>query len=216
MMLAQAADVSYWKVFILGGGTIGYIIILLSVVMLSLAIKYLLEIRRVNILPEAVQMQVKELFDAKQYREAIDMTSAQPDYLSYLINSSLAEAPHGYPAMERALEEASEERTTKMLRSIEWLNVIGNIAPMMGLLGTVVGMILAFFSIVAKGGMPNPGDLAGSIGIALVTTMQGLIVAIPALALYAALRNRIDAMSAEAMKTAQELVSTFRPARKAQ
>jgi len=213
MMLA-AAEQTFWDVYIAGGGLIGYAIIALSIVMLSLAIKYFIEIRRGNMLPQAVRKQVQQLFTAKQYREAIELTSHRPDYLSYLVSSSLAESPHGYPAMERALEEASEERTTKMLRSIEWLNVIGNVAPMMGLLGTVSGMIEAFFTIVRKGGMPNAGDLAQSIGVALVTTLDGLLVAIPAMAAYAALRNRIDAMSSEGMKVAQDLISTFRPVRK--
>ncbi|HUT61681.1 MAG TPA: MotA/TolQ/ExbB proton channel family protein [Phycisphaerae bacterium] len=214
MMLALAGK-TYFEIFILGGSYIGGLIILLSVVMVALAIQYFIQIRRTNVMPDLIRQQIQQLFDNKQYREAIELTAVQPDLLSYVVHAALAEAPHGYPAMERAMEESSEERTAKMLRQVEWMNLIGNVGPMMGLLGTVFGMILAFFKIVEAGGMPKPAALAESIGIALVTTMQGLVVAIPALAVYAAMRNRIDALSSETMKVAQDLVSAFRPAKKA-
>jgi len=115
--------------------------------------------------------------------------------------------------MERAMEEAAEERTTKMLRDIEWLNLIGNIGPMLGLLGTVWGMIGAFFTIV-QAGAPDPGQLAGDIGVALVTTLLGLGVSIPALSIFSIMRNRIDGLSSTSMLACQELISTFRPAAK--
>ena len=194
-----------------GGGMIGMLLWLLSILTLAIIVEHFITIRRTNILPPVITEQIRSMFDAKQYREAIDVTAAQPDFLSYVIHAALTEAPHGYASMERAMEEASEERTTKLLRKIEWLNLIGNIGPMLGLLGTVWGMIQAFFKIVQTGGTPKPDKLAGAIGIALVTTLLGLSVSIPALAVYAFMRNRIDALSSEAMMVSQELISTFRP-----
>jgi biopolymer transport protein ExbB len=210
---AEGESINYLKILLLGGGTIGFIIWALSIVTVALAINSFLKLRKVNILPEVIQQQIEELFEAKQYREAIDMTEQQPDFLSYMVHSALSEAPHGYPAMERAMEEAAEERTTQMLRRIEWLNLIGNIGPMLGLLGTVWGMIGAFFTIVQTGA-PEPAKLAGDIGVALVTTLLGLAVSIPALSVYAILRSRIDALTSEAIMTSQELISTFRPSKR--
>jgi len=195
-------------------GPIGWLIWALSVGTVSLIIKYLIDIRRTNIIPADVRARVGEFFEGKQYRDAIELTANEPSFFSYVLHASLGEAAHGYGAMERAMEEAAEERTTTMLRQIEWLNVIGNVAPMMGLTGTVVGMIMCFFQIVAKGGTPNPAELADGIGTALVTTLEGLMVAIPALAVYAMLRNRIDSLSSEAIVASQELISTFRPGAK--
>lgn len=212
LMLAQdGTDLDYIDILVNGGGYIGYLLWLLSVVVVALAVKYFIQVRRDNILPALAHQQIEELFEQKQYREAIDMTEAQPDFLSYIVHAALSEAAHGYPAMERAMEEAAEERTTAMLRSIEWLNLIGNIGPMLGLLGTVWGMINAFFGIVAAGGSPDPGKLAGAIGVALVTTLLGLGVSIPALSVFSIMRNRIDALTSEAVMTSQELISTFRP-----
>jgi biopolymer transport protein ExbB len=212
MLLAQTQNL--FDILVIGGGPIGWLIWLISFAMIGISIHFFIQTRRVNILPEMIRMQIEEMFEAKQYREVIDVTAEQTDFLSYVMHAALTEAPHGYPAMERAMEEAAEERTTKLLRNIEWLNLIGNIGPMLGLLGTVWGMIQAFFEIVRKGGTPNPADFAGAIGVALVTTLLGLMVAIPALSVYAFLRNRIDALSSEAMLVSQELISTFRPTAK--
>ncbi|HUU59891.1 MAG TPA: MotA/TolQ/ExbB proton channel family protein [Phycisphaerae bacterium] len=210
-MLALA----WGEVLFIRCGAIGWLLWAISVVTVALIIQYFIAVRRMNIVPDLVREQIRSLFDGKQYREAIELTAAEPSFLSYVIHAALAEAAHGYAAMERALEEASEQRTTKLLRSIEWLNLIGNIGPMLGLMGTVYGMIRVFFKIVEAKGMPRPEALADGIGIALVTTLVGLFVAIPALATYAVMRNRIDSLSAEAMITSQELIATFRPAKKA-
>jgi len=211
---ASVKSVKYFDWFVIKGGAIGWLLILLDVVSVAIIIEHFITIRRTTLLPEHVRGQVGQLIEGKQYREVIEFTSGEPSLLSYVIHQSLSEAAHGYGAMERAMEEAAEERTTKLLRKIEILNVIGNVAPMLGLLGTVYGMILAFSEIVEAKGMPAPDKLAESVGIALVTTFWGLIVAIPALAVYATIRNRIDALSSEAMTVSQEIISTFRPGAK--
>jgi biopolymer transport protein ExbB len=113
----------------------------------------------------------------------------------------------GRDAARAAVDEAVEERATKLFRRIEYLNVIGNVSPMIGLLGTVLGMIQAFNRIFAAGGgMPDAGKLAGDIAVALVTTFWGLIIAIPALTTFAIFRNRIDAFAAECIKLCDGLL----------
>ena len=205
---------NYGEILFLNCGVIGWILWLLSVVTVAIIIEYFVSIRRMNILPQEVHAQIRQQFEGKQYRDAIALTADEPSFLSYVVHAALCEAPHGYGAMERAMEEAAEERTTKLLRHIEWLNLIGNIGPMLGLMGTVWGMIRAFFTIVEIGGTPPPEKLAGAIGIALVTTLLGLAVAIPALTVYGVMRNRIDSLSSEAVMASQELVSAFRPGKK--
>lgn len=213
--LAGIGGRSYLEILVWpGGGSIGLVLWGLSVVMLGLVIQTFLNIRRTNILPLEAQAQIRALFDNRQYREAIELTAQQTDYLSHVIHAALTEAPRGYSAMEKAMEAAAEDRTTRMLRGIEYLNLLGNVGPMLGLLGTVWGMIMAFFKIVEMGGNPNPGDLAGALGIKLVCTFVGLVIAIPALSVYGIMRNRIDALSSETMVCAQDLLSGFRPSAK--
>lgn len=208
--------IDYFDWFVLKGGIIGWFLIAVDVASVAVIIEHFVTIRRLNILPEAVRTEISMMVEDKQYKEMIVYTETEPSTLSYLVHQSLSEASHGYAAMERAMEEASEERTTKLLRKIELLNVIGNVSPMVGLLGTVYGMIKVFSKIVEAKGMPNPTELAGGVGTALVTTFWGLIVAIPALAVYAVMRNRIDALSSEAMTVAQETILNFRPGTKKQ
>jgi len=213
-LLAQAQQKGYFDMLVLGGGTIGFIIWGLSVVTVAVIIQFIITIRRGTLIPEIARQQIQSMFDNKQYREAIEMTAAEPSFLSYVVHAAMTEAAHGYGAMERAMEEAAEERTTKLLRRIEWLNLIGNVSPMLGLLGTVWGMVLMFMEIAGSTTMPPVYVLGDKIGIALVTTLLGLAVAIPALAVFSIMRNRIDALSSEAMIISQELISTFRPAAK--
>ena len=115
-----------------GGGYIGLLLWGLSIVTLAIIIQYFISIRRGNVMPDLVRQQIQGLFENKQYREAIEVTAAEPSLLSYVVHAALAEAAHGYPAMERAMEEAAEEKTTGLLRKIEWLNLIGNVMHGMG------------------------------------------------------------------------------------
>ncbi len=209
----MAESYSMARVLFVRCGAIGWLLWFLSFVTVALIVQYLITIRRGNILPNIMREQIQGMFENRQYREVIDLTETEPSFLSYVINGALTEAAHGYPAMERAMEDAAEERTTKLLRSIEWLNLLGNIGPMLGLLGTVWGMIRAFFTMVQTGDT-NPAKLADSIGIALVTTLLGLGVAIPSLTIFSIMRNKIDSLTSEAMVVCQELVSSFRPSAK--
>jgi biopolymer transport protein ExbB len=109
--------------------------------------------------------------------------------------------------MERKLMDVAEHNTSELTRSVEWLNVIGNVSPMLGLLGTVWGMIGAFFEIVASGS-PDPRLLANDIGVALVTTLLGLAVAIPSLCVYAAMSNRIEDITNDAILAVDELIAS--------
>ncbi len=218
-ILAQAAEeatketTSYFQVLVTGGGVIGYVLWMLMVLMIALSIKYFIDIRRGTVLPPVTLAQLQEYFENRQYREVLEVTEEDPSFIGQLMHASLSEASYGYSAMERAMEESAEASTTKMLRSIEWLNLIGNIGPMLGLMGTVWGMIGAFFSIVEVG-QADPELMAKDIGVALVTTLLGLVVAVPALSVYAVMRNRIDSLTSEGMLTAQEMISQLRPSKK--
>ncbi len=112
--------------------------------------------------------------------------------------------------MIKAMEDASEALTAGFSRRIEHLNVIGNISPMLGLLGTVIGMLRCFNEISHMAGAIEPKQLAGGIFEALVTTCMGLIVAIPSLYCYAIFRNRIDEYTGEAALEAEQLMSSFK------
>jgi biopolymer transport protein ExbB len=214
-MLA-ATELNYFRILVWpGGGMIGIILWTLSIVMISLIVDGFLLVRRDKIIPEGILRQVRQMFEQRQYRAALDLTNADRSFFSRLIYTSLNESKFGYTAMERALDSSAEEQITRLLRRTEWLNLLGNIGPMVGLLGTVWGLIMTFFAIVRNGGVPDPGQLAGAIGIKLVCTLLGLVVAIPSLAVYSVMRNRIDGLSNDAVLAAQDLVASLRPGARA-
>ncbi len=218
--LAQdAADAqSFFEMFFWSSDPIGlvfiWVLVLLSVVSVTLTIRFALLHRRASILPQETRREIETLLGQKKYRDAIDYANADASFLGKVTSHALSEAPNGFGAMERAVEETGDAETARMLRPIELLNVLGNIAPMMGLFGTVYGMIVAFQSLVASGGSPDPRELAAGISTALVTTLWGLVVAIPALAGYALVRNKVDALTGEAILIAEELISIFKPSGK--
>jgi biopolymer transport protein ExbB/TolQ len=113
--------------------------------------------------------------------------------------------------VEDMLPPASVELVVRRLRRIEVLNVFGQVAPMIGLFGTVYGMIVAFFTIAQSGGTADPVALAGGIGTALVTTFWGLLIAIPALSTHAVVRNRIDSAGTEGAREVEQICARFRP-----
>ena len=104
-----------------------------------------------------------------------------------------------------------DEESIRLHQKIGWLSLIANVAPMMGLLGTVGGMIEAFNTIASSGGQANPAELAGGISKALLTTMFGLVVAIPTTASFAFLRNRLVKSVIEIGAIVEDLFERFRP-----
>ena len=112
----------------------------------------------------------------------------------------------GFAEYKAAVEEAGEDQTGRLYRKTEVLGVIGAIAPMLGLTGTVLGMIEAFNKIAATGGAARPDELAGGIGKALVTTLMGLVVAIPTMIAFSYFRNKIDSIVAEAGKRVEQIM----------
>jgi len=211
----SAGDVSFFQQFFWSEDPLGLFVIWLLLVMSALSIGFALKLfmtyRRGAIVPKRAHDQIQTLFADKQFRDAIEYANNDRSYLGKLIASALNEASAGYNAMERAIQEEGDFETSRMLRPVEYLNVVGNIAPMLGLFGTVYGMILAFQQLVAAGGKPNPAELAAGISTALVTTFWGLIVAMPALAAYALVRNKIDALTSEGITIAADLIHPFKP-----
>ena len=196
------------------GGFIGVTIILLLLA-LSLTAAYLvfdhvMTIRRSELMPPGLDEKVRQALVAGNVPDAEQVCRQSPSLLSFVLLHGIAEIDGGWAAVEKALEDAIAEQSARLFRRIEYLSVIGNIAPMVGLLGTVVGMIFAFQQVASTQGSAGAGELAEGIYQALVTTVGGLIVAIPALGAFAIFRNRVDQMVAEAAYMAQHVFSPLK------
>lgn len=193
------------------GTAIIWLLLALSAVCIGLIISIALETKREKILPDQTLKAARTALGKADYEGGLKAVTSDESFFARVLHAALTDAPSGFGSMIRGLDQTAEELTIKRLRKVEPLNVIGGVAPMVGLFGTVYGMILAFREIVAAGGTPNPVGLAAGIGTALTTTFWGLVVAIPALAGYALLRNKIDALTVEATREAEELINRFKP-----
>ena len=192
---------------VFAGGWVGMSILLLLLT-LSLTVAYLIfeqimVLRRRELMPSGLSESVRGALQAGDFRGALGKCREQPSLLSHLLMSGLAEAEGGWDDVEGGVEDALADQAARLLRKIEYLSVIANIAPMVGLLGTVTGMIFAFQRVAATQGTAGAADLAEGIYQALVTTVGGLLVAIPSLGAFAILRNRVDGLVAEAAHAAQ-------------
>jgi biopolymer transport protein ExbB len=167
--------------------------------------------RRRDMLPADEARELRTLLASGRYQEAIDRARRGESDLAAIVTRALDHSPDGTEAMVRASEQTADELLTARLRRLEPLNILGQVAPMIGLFGTVYGMIVAFQAVASSGGAADPVLLAGGIGTALVTTFWGLLIAIPAMSAYAVVRNGTIAISDESLAAVDEMVSLFRP-----
>ncbi|MHC4606519.1 MAG: MotA/TolQ/ExbB proton channel family protein [Planctomycetota bacterium] len=205
----------FFEIYILGGGMPGVFFLipieLLSIASLAFIIEHFVTIQRDKLVPPEIVVELETLLDEEQYEEAINLCEATKNYITNIVGAAIARVGEGYEAMEMAAETATDEENLKLMHKIQWLNLFGNVAPMMGLLGTVTGMTTAFGSIAGSAGTVSPQELAGGIFTALVTTVWGLIVAIPSLAFYFIFRLKVQRLAFELSGVALEIVERFKP-----
>ena len=193
------------------GGLVGLLIVLLSMVSVGFMVEHGLTIRKSVLVPDYVLNELDELIGEGRVDEAIEACQAPQNQslAAYVVLAGLERykgSEFGFAEYKAAVEEAGEEQTGRLYRKTEVLGLIGSIAPMLGLTGTVLGMITAFNTIASSGGAAKPDELAGGIGQALVTTLMGLIVAIPTMIAFSYFRNRIDSIVAEAGKRVEQIM----------
>jgi biopolymer transport protein ExbB len=201
--------ITFWEL-LRAGGVIGYIIILLSFVAVAIVIEFLITIRRDRLIPADLADNTLQHLSQGELGVAMKLCQEKPSLLANVLYAGMKEFEFGWDAVERGAEETMEKEASKLYRKIEYLNVIGNIVPMLGLLGTVVGMIIAFKHLAESGGSAKPNDLAEGIYLALVTTVQGLIVALPALGIHSILAGRIASLVTETTEIAEQVLNPIK------
>jgi biopolymer transport protein ExbB len=209
-LFAQQESESAFAVF-KKAGMIGGLIMLLSVVALAVIIENFVSLTRDKIAPPELIDEIQALFDEGQYQEAMELCENEPSFFTNVTGAGVAKIGHSFGVIEQSISEMGDEEAIRLHQKIGWLSLIANIAPMMGLLGTVSGMVKAFNEIASSGGQANPADLAKGISEALLTTLFGLIVAIPTTAAFAFLRNRLVKTVIEVGAIVEDLFERFRP-----
>ncbi len=184
-----------------------------SVVMFFLIFHCVRETAPARFIPPNALPHLASLLGSHRIEEAMTHLETTPGVLARSMQPALLKArpdlaDAGKEQVEAALAEALEHEENSISQWITYLNVVASVAPMIGLLGTVSGMIGAFQTI-SLGGMGRPELLAGDIGQALVTTATGLTIGIPAMIAYFVLRNRLENRMLETTRGATELIDTL-------
>jgi len=192
------------------GGAIGIVIMLLSVATLALIIEFAVNVRADKICPPELIDEVEALLEEDEYQEALELCESEPNFVTRSLAAGLPRVNEGHAAVKEAMEAAAGIEAVKLQQKVSWMLFLSNVAPLLGLFGTVSGMISAFNVIVTMGAKVTPALLAGGISAALVTTFLGLLVAIPAVSAYQYFRNKATRISIHFAEVLEEMTERFR------
>ncbi len=195
-------------------GIIGWCIVGVSVLSLALIIENFMTLKRDKIAPPDLIDELEALFDEENFQEALELCENERTYLTNVVAAGLGRLGHSFDTIQISVREMEDEESVKLFQKVGYLSLIAATAPMMGLLGTVTGMFVTFGDIADAGGSVSPAQLAGGIKLALVTTIFGLIVAIPVGAFFFMFRNRVLRTTIEVNAIAEDLFERFRASNK--
>jgi biopolymer transport protein ExbB len=190
---------------------VGYMLIFLglSFTLVALFVMNLITSARSKVCPVHLVEDFEEMLDNKKYQEAYELAKEHESVLGSVLSAGLSKLSAGYPQAIEAMQEIGEEENMKLEHRLSYMALIGTISPMVGLFGTVHGMIAAFQVIATGGSTPEASELAGGISTALFTTLLGLAIAIPAIAVYNILKNRVARLMLEVGILSEGLMGRF-------
>lgn len=196
-----------WEIFI-AGGPIMWPILLCSVVAAAIMLERLWTLQRKRVIPRELTDRVWKLVETRTLDDRHIDALSRNSPLGRVLAAGLTNRHQGREIMKEAIEDTGRHVVHELERFLNALGTIAAISPLLGLLGTVIGMIQAFDSITSQG-VGDPKVLSGGIGVALITTAAGLLVAIPALVGFRYLRGVVDFLVIEMEKEAMKLVQAF-------
>ena len=186
------ASSSFWVLsFVDKGGFMMYPIIFCSILVVGIGLERAYNLRRKNIIDANFLAKFRSHWNWDDIQLGLQLCASHDTSLARILKTGLLRFGEKVDEIERAIEGAGQHEASLLNSNLRALGAIANITPMMGLLGTVFGMIKAF-NVISQGGTGNPGLVASGISEALVTTAAGMMVGIPALILYHYFRAKID------------------------
>jgi len=205
------ANESFLRWMVRASGPIGLVILGMSFYLIALVAWMGMHYRQSVVMPETLIRHVNDLLAHKQFTEAYARLAADPSFLAKVLAAGVRKLPQGVPAAQRAMEMVNDDATMEMEHRTTYLATVGTLGPMIGLVGTVYGMILSFQVIATAGSSPQASQLAAGISTALFATLEGIALSIPAISFHALFRNRIARLSLEVESAAESLLEQFVP-----
>ena len=193
----------------LKGGIIMWPILLCSVLGLAAIVDRYVVLRKARINIPAFMVRIRGLLKKRDIAGAINYCIEEKSPVANIIRKGLKKYKLGHERIKESIENAGTQEVVKLEKGLSVLATVAGVAPLLGFLGTVTGMISAFMRIEDLAGAANPSDLAGGIWEALVTTAFGLMVGIPALAFYNYFLNKVKRLVADMETVANDVVDVI-------
>jgi biopolymer transport protein ExbB len=214
---AQAAEkeTSGFLSVITGSGFFGVVlwlsILACSIACVALIVDSFITIRQKKISPLDLENKVSEAMEEGDVMKALDHCEADSSPLANILSSGFSNVQEGFEAIQDAVGVAADMESERLLQRVTYLNVVGNLSPMLGLLGTVQGMILAFATLATQtSGAGQTAALAMNISQALYTTAAGLVVAVPAVGFFYYFKNRATTIILGMERMTMDLIKNLR------
>ncbi len=199
---------NFFEIF-LKGGVVMWLILACSVLGLSVVIDRFLVLRKAKINVPAFMVRLRGLIKKKDISRAVSVCMEEKSPIANIVRKGLKKYKYGHDRVKDAIENAGKLEISKLESGLSILATVAGIAPLLGFLGTVTGMITAFMTIEDLAGSANPSDLAGGIWEALITTAFGLIVGIFALAFYNFFLSKVKRLVGDMETVANDVVDTI-------
>ena len=165
-------------------------------------------IRPQKLMPQSLINNVQGAMAEGDVMKALKACESEPSPMANILAAAFQHVEEGYDTIQEAVNSAADLETERIMQRLTWISVCSNLAPSLGLLGTVQGMILCFATLAS--GVPDIGALAGNISQALWTTAGGLVVSIPALTLFYSIRNNANRLILRMTALTMELIKDLR------
>jgi len=193
----------------LKGGFIMWFILLSSIIGLAVSIDRFIMLRKAKINVPAFMVRIRGFIKKKDISGAISYCMQEKSPVANIVRKGLKKYKYGHDRVKDAIENAGSQEVSKLEKGLSVLASVAGIAPLLGFLGTVTGMIQAFMTIQDLAGAANPSDLAGGIWEALITTAFGLIIGIPAFALYNYFLSAVKKLVGEMETVANDVIDVI-------
>jgi biopolymer transport protein ExbB len=191
------------------GPTFSVVFLLISFALVSLVVMGFLQLRQSAMMPPEMVEDFNAHLDAKEWQQAYELASEDGSYLGQVLAAGIGKVSSGYTQAVEAMRDAAANESMRLEHLLSYVGLIGALAPMIGLLGTVWGMVKSFMEIAASTTSPKPAKLAEGISTALITTLIGLVIAIVAVAVFAFFKNRLQSLNAAVDDEAMKVMSRF-------
>jgi biopolymer transport protein ExbB len=200
---------------VMSSGTMGVLLWLALLLALFAGIYFIVDglilIRSDRVMPQGLLVKVRESMSQGDVASALENCKNDPSPMSNILTAGFSHVEEGFDVIQEAISISADFESEQMMQRIQYLTLVAALSPMLGLLGTVQGMIYAFFNLAIMGsGAAQTGTLALNIGQALYTTAAGLCITIPVMSVYHILRNKANKIILRMQAHTMELIKDLR------